>query len=763
MLRRAPPPSHPRLDRVDRHPGARHRRALRRPRARRPQRRALLGAARRAGPRATACARIALADADAGARAAEAWTDGEVLAGAEGLVRLVARVRRRPRAQRARRLRRPRADGRGARRGHRPRAGQQGVARRRRRARHAARRGHRRADLPVDSEHSALHQLLAGERPGRVERSSLTASRRPVPRPQRATSSRDVTVEEALEHPTWAMGGKITIDSATLMNKGLEVIEAHHLFGTPYERIDVVVHPQSIVHALRRALRRRRARAPRLSRHARPDRLRAAPPRARRRAGARARPGRGRRADFEPVDPDAFPCLRLAREAAVAGGTAPCVLNAANEIAVHAFLERAPGLPRHPGGDRGDARAAAGRAGPRVRVALRGRPRGARGWPPSWSARAGRRPAHELVPRLRRLRGADHPPRARATSPRRRRSACASSASSLFFPPLSRGQARRDRVRDRGRSRSGGYVKITGMSPHEELPPEVADRAYYRQPVWKRDRRHRRRAGGEPRCIAFLIMLGLFLVNGQARTRRVGRQRRSRPAAARPAGRATRSSRSTASGYAPASTAQISAASTRCARRRARTAAPAPPVDGCRATTPAHGRRRRAAASTVTLDIAPRYDADAERDAPRVRLRPHSATSGRSRPRRLSVIADVDVTDGDGRGDRQVFYDTEARKQVSGVVGSYEATRQSIEFDTAQALWILALISLSLAIINLFPFLPLDGGHIFWALAEKVRGRPIPFAIIERASVVGFLLVAFLFVVGCRTTSADSGEGFDVR
>ena len=89
----------------------------------------------------------------------------------------------------------------------------------------------------------------------------------------------------------------------------------------------------------------------------------------------------------------------------------------------------------------------------------------------------------------------------------------------------------------------------------------------------------------------------------------------------------------------------------------------------------------------------------------------------------------------------RIFYDTQARKQVSGVVGSYETTRQSIEFSTAQALWILAIISLSLAIINLFPFLPLDGGHIFWALAEKVRGRAIPFRVMERASVVGFLLV----------------------
>jgi regulator of sigma E protease len=112
----------------------------------------------------------------------------------------------------------------------------------------------------------------------------------------------------------------------------------------------------------------------------------------------------------------------------------------------------------------------------------------------------------------------------------------------------------------------------------------------------------------------------------------------------------------------------------------------------------------------------------------------------------------------------RLFYDSEARKDVSGVVGSYEATRQSFEFDTIQALNVLAIISLSLAVVNLFPFLPLDGGHIFWAVAEKIRGRRIPYRVMERASVVGFLLVAFLFIVGL-TNDIDRlrGEGFNVR
>ena len=147
-----------------------------------------------------------------------------------------------------------------------------------------------------------------------------------------------MTVKQALAHPTWAMGGKITIDSATLMNKGLELMEAHHLFGTPYERIDVVVHPQSLIHGLVQL-----ADGAMLA-HLGPPDMRIAISYALH--GGESvplpvlpldLPAVGR-LTFEPVDLEAFPCLRLAREAAREGGTAPCVLNAANEIAVHAFL-----------------------------------------------------------------------------------------------------------------------------------------------------------------------------------------------------------------------------------------------------------------------------------------------------------------------------------------------------------------------------------------------------------------------------------------
>jgi 1-deoxy-D-xylulose-5-phosphate reductoisomerase len=189
--------------------------------------------------------------------------------------------------------------------------------------------------IPVDSEHSALFQLLEGQRPGTVDKLVLTASGGPF---RGRTDLEGVTREEALAHPTWDMGGKITIDSATLMNKGLELIEAHHLFGIPYDRLEVVVHPQSIVHALVQLndgaslahLGYPDMRVPISYALHHPDR-----------ADVPVAPldlAELGQLTFERPDTATFACLRLAREAALAGGTAPCVLNAANEVAVHAFL-----------------------------------------------------------------------------------------------------------------------------------------------------------------------------------------------------------------------------------------------------------------------------------------------------------------------------------------------------------------------------------------------------------------------------------------
>jgi 1-deoxy-D-xylulose-5-phosphate reductoisomerase len=284
--------------------------------------------------------RIALADPDAAAVAAERWTAGPVLAGAEGLVELIVETEcdlvlnslvgsaglgptvaalgegidlalaNKESLVVGGALVMALAEATGAR------------------------------IVPVDSEHTALHQLIAGQPPGGVDRMTITASGGPFRGRTRAELA-EVTAEQALAHPTWRMGGKITIDSATLMNKGLELMEAHHLFGVPYERLDVVVHPQSLVHGLVTL-----ADGAMLA-HVGPPDMRIAISYALHGAESVELPVAPLdlvevgALTFEPVDGDAFPCLALALEAAAAGGTAPCVLNAANEIAVHAFLDGA--------------------------------------------------------------------------------------------------------------------------------------------------------------------------------------------------------------------------------------------------------------------------------------------------------------------------------------------------------------------------------------------------------------------------------------
>jgi 1-deoxy-D-xylulose-5-phosphate reductoisomerase len=191
--------------------------------------------------------------------------------------------------------------------------------------------------LPVDSEHSALFQLIGAEPPGTVERLVLTASGGPF---RGRTDLSGITPEDALAHPTWEMGGRITIDSATLMNKGFEMIEAHHLFGVPYAAIDVVVHPQSIVHSLVHLND-----GASLAHLGYPDMkvpisyALQFPERADVDVPTLDLASVGQLA-FEQPDTETFACLRLAREAGEVGGTAPCVLNAADEVAVEAFLAK---------------------------------------------------------------------------------------------------------------------------------------------------------------------------------------------------------------------------------------------------------------------------------------------------------------------------------------------------------------------------------------------------------------------------------------
>ena len=192
--------------------------------------------------------------------------------------------------------------------------------------------------IPVDSEHCAVHQCLRGNPVERIARLVITASGGPF-RGRSSSELADITVEEALAHPTWSMGPKITVDSSTLMNKGLEVIEANELFGVGYDRIDVVVHPQSVVHSMVEYTD-----GATVAQLSMPDmRLPI--------GYALAYPDRGGapwgaidwttlgRLDFEPPDHENFPCLGLAYEAGRAGGDAPATLNAANEVAVAAFLD----------------------------------------------------------------------------------------------------------------------------------------------------------------------------------------------------------------------------------------------------------------------------------------------------------------------------------------------------------------------------------------------------------------------------------------
>jgi 1-deoxy-D-xylulose-5-phosphate reductoisomerase len=287
--------------------------------------------------RAHGVKRIALADPAAAALAAEAWTDGEVLAGQEGITRLIteagcdmvlnAIVGSAGLVPSVATL----AEGIALALANKESlvVGGELVIQL------AEATGSR--IIPVDSEHSALHQLISPQSPGTIDKLILTASGGPF-RGWAREELEGVTVEQALAHPTWDMGGKITIDSSTLMNKGLELIEAHHLFGFPYERIDVVVHPQSIIHSLIQLCD-----GATLAHLGYPDM----------RVPISFAIHYPERADvplkpldlvdlgaltFEAVDADTFRCLRLAREAGEAGGTAPCTLNAANEIAVRAFM-----------------------------------------------------------------------------------------------------------------------------------------------------------------------------------------------------------------------------------------------------------------------------------------------------------------------------------------------------------------------------------------------------------------------------------------
>jgi regulator of sigma E protease len=308
---------------------------------------------------------------------------------------------------------------------------------------------------------------------------------------------------------------------------------------------------------------------------------------------------------------------------------------------------------------------------------------------------------------------------------------------SLFFPPLIwRWKGKSETEYAIGAIPLGGYVKISGMNPLEVLPPGQEHRAYFRQPVWKRVAVIL--AGPMVNILlAGAILTALVLANGKPTNGAlVVRVEPGQPASGvlMPGDRVIAVDRRT--GTIDTLAAQI--AKHRCKGRL---------TLGCHAAKPAtlvverDGRR-------ITEVVYPVYDARRHRmrvgftqAVPRVDVGLLPAIGGAADE--IGRVTSVTVSTV-GRA----LFSAQDRKQVSGVVGGYEAARQAVQRDASWAFYVLALLSLSLGVINLFPFLPLDGGHIFWALAEKVRRRPIPFAVMERAGFVGFALVAFLFVIG---------------
>jgi regulator of sigma E protease len=338
----------------------------------------------------------------------------------------------------------------------------------------------------------------------------------------------------------------------------------------------------------------------------------------------------------------------------------------------------------------------------------------------------------------------------------------------LFFPPKLVSVRRGETEYGIGAIPLGGFVKITGMNPEEEIPPEVADRAYYRQPVWKRIVVIA--AGPMVNIVVALVLffalaLGFGLDGGPTNT--VGTVSSDLPAAKvlEPGDELVAIDGRRVAGLPPEQLAEAvrdEVATHRCAGE---------PTDGCVATTAATLRVLRDG-EPETVMVKPVYEAP-EQLPGQPEVEPRMVIGFSYEPRRVTVSPGEAASFAADRlwyvtsQTATVFaniFNPEVRDQISGVVGATEVTRQSFEFDTRQAIGVLAVISLSLGLINLLPFLPLDGGHIFWAIVEKVRGRPVPLRIMERSGIVGFALVLILFAIGLENDIGRlTGEGFNVR
>ncbi|HYI17397.1 MAG TPA: M50 family metallopeptidase [Solirubrobacteraceae bacterium] len=326
----------------------------------------------------------------------------------------------------------------------------------------------------------------------------------------------------------------------------------------------------------------------------------------------------------------------------------------------------------------------------------------------------------------------------------------------LFFPPLL-GRVRRGETEYAiGAVPLGGYVRITGMNPAEEIPADVAHRAYYRQPVWKRIVV----IGAGPAVnivLAFLLLAAYLLIWGVPKYTITNDVEALSTTGA--------SAQVLRLGDEVIAVDGVSGTPDELRDQVSKHTCAGTPVDGCVATSSALVTVRRDG-EQQSFRITPIYSAQEKRP-----LLGFSYGSERSFDPVGGVGAAVSTS-----ADQLWFFttttvktivgifDPEKRKEISGIVGSYETTRQAIELSTDRAVFLLAVISLSLGIINLFPFLPLDGGHIFWALAEKVRGRAIPFSVMERSGFIGFALVIALFAIGLSNDIGRlTGEGFQVR
>ena len=325
---------------------------------------------------------------------------------------------------------------------------------------------------------------------------------------------------------------------------------------------------------------------------------------------------------------------------------------------------------------------------------------------------------------------------------------------SLFFGPMIVKFRRGETEYGIGVLPLGGYVKISGMNPLETLPEGEEHRGYYRQPVWKRLAVI---AAGPAMniLVAFVILLGVYSLSAQRPEH--DRARIATVQGASPASAVLRKGdvllavdgrRVAVEGETASFIAQI--ASHRCAGAQ---------VSGCAATTPVRFTVLRGGREHE-LAITPRYNAKVKRTLVGIGTESVLQRDSVVQAAGASVSQMWTVTSTTVTRIVQIFTSSQARKQVHGIVGVSDVASQAFSFSVAEAFYVLALLSLSLAIVNLFPFLPLDGGHIFWAIAEKIRGRSIPFFVMERASVVGIVLVVCVAAIGLSNdiTSLSNGS-----